>query len=256
MEEVNKAKAIINSCDKIVDESLEGLVLMRPDLVFAGPKKYRIISRAKVDPKKVALVCGGGAGHEPAHAGFVGDGLLTAAVTGGIFSSPNIKAITAAIMHACPGEAGVLVIVKNSTGDRISFAPAVEKARQLGKRVEIIHVSDDIAVEGGRCIGKRGLAGAVLVYKCAGALAEKGAPFDVVVHAARHVAENVHTIGASLTVCEIPGRVPSDRELSFACLLTLFRLSPLFLRPLQVFPLFLAKCTPISHPLSSYFLRS
>jgi dihydroxyacetone kinase len=201
------AKAVANDPIHLVDESLLGLVLARPDLELLP---HRVVTRSFIDRSKVALVCGGGAGHEPAHAAFVGAGMLTAAVSGDIFASPTAAAVEAAL-RAVAGAAGTLLLVKNYTGDRLAFSAAAEKARLLGARVEVVYVADDAALEGGAAVGRRGLAGTVLVYKVAGALAEAGAPLEVVAGAARSAAARVATFGASLTVCAIPGRAPSDR---------------------------------------------
>ena len=208
------SKTVHNDCLSVVDESLQGLLLTRPDLELVAPARYRVLARRSIDPTKVALVCGGGSGHEPAHAAFTGSGLLTASVSGDIFASPTVPAVACALLHAagpqrpCPG---VLLVIKNYTGDRLAFAAAAERARALGVAVETVYVCDDAALEGGACIGRRGLAGTVLVYKVAGALAEAGAPLRVVAAAARAVAARVHTYGASLSVCDIPGRAPSAR---------------------------------------------
>jgi dihydroxyacetone kinase len=216
------AKTVHNDPSRLVDESLEGLLLTRPDLVLVPPAHLRVVARRALDATKVAVVCGGGAGHEPAHAGFVGEGMLTAAVTGDIFASPTVAAVEHALVAAAGGRAaaasggrGVLLVVKNYTGDRLAFAAAAQKARLLGVPVETVYVCDDAALEGGA--GRRGLAGAVLVYKIAGALAEAGFPLAVVAGAARAAAAQVATFGASLTACEIPGRVPSDRLAGAAC---------------------------------------
>ena len=212
------AKTVHNSdLAALVDESLQGLLLTRPDLELLAPAHHRIVARRTIDPARVALVCGGGAGHEPAHAAFVGAGMLTAAVSGDVFASPTAPAVERAVLHAaggaaaCRASAGVLLIIKNYTGDRLAFAAAAERARALGARVETVYVCDDAALEGGACIGRRGLAGTVLVYKVAGALAEAGAPLQAVAAAARAAAERVHTYGCSLTACLIPGRAPSER---------------------------------------------
>lgn len=210
------AKTVHNDPSNLVDESIQGYLLTRPDLELVHPQEQRIVSRRSIEPQKVALVCGGGAGHEPAHIGFVGQGMLTVAVSGGIFSSPTVAAVENAIFHAAgdrrgSASPGVLLVIKNYTGDRLAFGAAAEKARSKGIPVETVYVCDDVALEGGAVIGRRGLAGTVLVYKVAGALAELGAPLPVVARVARAVAQGCITYGASLTVCDIPGRAPSTR---------------------------------------------
>jgi dihydroxyacetone kinase len=140
-------KRFFNRRDTIVLEALDGLAalgggrLVRLD----GYPHIKVITRAQLDPHKVAVVSGGGAGHEPAHAGFVGVGMLSAAVSGEVFASPSVEAVLAAIL-AVTGEAGCLLIVKNYTGDRLNFGLAAERARAQGRRVETVLVADDIAI--------------------------------------------------------------------------------------------------------------
>ncbi|RYE98532.1 MAG: DAK2 domain-containing protein, partial [Methanobacteriota archaeon] len=150
------------------------------------------------------------AASEPAHAGFVGIGMLTAAVCGEVFASPPAAAVTSAI-HNVASAAGTLLIVKNYTGDRLAFGVAAEQARARGARVETVYVADDVAVDGGPVTGRRGLAGTLFVHKLAGALAERGLPLALVASAARAVAASVHSVGASLSVCFVPGVPPSTR---------------------------------------------
>lgn len=138
--------------------------------------------------------------------------MLTAAVCGDIFASPSVKAVLAAIMATSrPGGPGALLIVKNYTGDRLNFGLAAEQARGLGVAVELVFVGDDAAVHGGPITGRRGLAGTLLVHKCAGAVAASGAALGDVVAVAAAVAGRVRTVGASLTACSVPGQVPSGR---------------------------------------------
>lgn len=165
---------------------------------------------------QVAVISGGGAGHEPSHGGLVAAGMLTAAVSGDVFASPHVRAILAAIRHSSTVAAGTaspgcVLIVKNYTGDRLAFGLAAETARAEGIPVEVVFVADDAAVDGGTVTGRRGLAGTCLVHKVAGALAEAGAPLALVAAAARSVAANVVSVGASLSVCSVPGAALSDR---------------------------------------------
>ncbi|HEX8520469.1 MAG TPA: dihydroxyacetone kinase subunit DhaK, partial [Pseudonocardia sp.] len=196
---------LVNDLDSVVTEAVDALVrsadgrLTRLD----GYPDVKVVVRRERRADRVALVSGGGAGHEPAHAGFVGEGLLTAAVCGEIFASPSVDAVLAAIM-AVTGDAGCLVIVKNYTGDRLAFGLAAERARALGRRVEVVTVADDVALPD--AAQPRGLAGTLFVHKVAGALAESGAPLQEVAEAARRVAASVRTLGVSLSPVSIPGR--------------------------------------------------
>lgn len=204
-------KRFINDKETIVTEALEGLVglagagsLARLD----GYPHIKVITRASIDPTKVALLSGGGAGHEPAHAGFVGEGMLTAAVSGEIFASPSVEAVYAAIM-ATTGEAGCLLIVKNYTGDRLNFGLAAERARGAGKQVEMVIVADDTAIPDAP--QPRGVAGTLFVHKIAGHLAEQGADLQTVTAAARAAAADIWSLGMSLSSCTIPGQPSVER---------------------------------------------
>ncbi|MGI8398185.1 dihydroxyacetone kinase subunit DhaK (plasmid) [Agrobacterium deltaense] len=200
----------LNSKENAVTEALEGVLaasggaLVRLD----GYPHIRVIVRADWDKSKVALVSGGGSGHEPAHAGFVGKGMLTAAVCGDVFASPSVDAILAGIL-AVTGPAGCLLIVKNYTGDRLNFGLAAERARAYGLNVSMIIVDDDIALP--ELPQARGVAGTLLVHKIAGALAESGADLDAVTKAARRVIENTSSIGISLDTCTVPGSPKENR---------------------------------------------
>jgi dihydroxyacetone kinase len=156
----------------------------------------------------VALVSGGGSGHEPAHAGFVGEGMLTAAVCGEVFASPSVEAVLAGIL-AVTGDAGCLLIVKNYTGDRLNFGLAAERARALGRKVEMVVVDDDIALPD--LPQPRGVAGTLFVHKIAGAMAEEGADLATVAQAARGIIGKVASIGMSLDTCTIPGSAKENR---------------------------------------------
>lgn len=202
---------LLNAARDAVVESIDGLLLTRPDLArLDGYPGVKVVRRRAVDPAKVALVSGGGAGHEPLHAGFVGAGCLTAAVSGDVFASPHVRAIHAAIA-ACGSAAGTLCIVKNYTGDRLAFGLAAERARAEGRAVETVYVADDAAVDGGPVTGRRGIAGTVFVHKVAGALAEAGAHLGAVAAAARAVAAATVSVTAALSVCRLPGQPASAR---------------------------------------------
>jgi dihydroxyacetone kinase len=200
----------INTKESIVTEAVDGLVaasggkLARLD----GYPHIRVVVRNDWDKSKVALISGGGSGHEPAHAGFVGEGMLTAAVCGDIFASPTVDAVLAGIL-AVTGSSGCLLIVKNYTGDRLNFGLAAERARQFGLNVEIVIVDDDVALPD--LPQARGVAGTLFVHKIAGALAENGADLAHVAAAARKVVSKTKSIGLSLNTCTIPGSPKEDR---------------------------------------------
>lgn len=208
-------KHFINDKHTIVTEALDGVaalssidddaqLLARLD----GYPAIKVLTRASLDPGKVALVSGGGAGHEPAHAGFVGPGMLSAAVCGEIFASPSVDAVEAGIMAAA-GDAGCLLIVKNYTGDRLNFGLAAERARIRGKRIETVLVADDVALP--HASQPRGVAGTLFVHKIAGYLAEQGHPLEHVADVARAVAADIRSLGVSLQGCTIPGQPVTER---------------------------------------------
>ncbi|WP_421616639.1 dihydroxyacetone kinase subunit DhaK [Agrobacterium tumefaciens] len=200
----------LNSKENAVTEALEGVLAASGGALarLDGYPHIRVIVRSDRDKGKVALVSGGGSGHEPAHAGFVGKGMLTAAVCGDVFASPSVDAILAGIL-AVTGPAGCLLIVKNYTGDRLNFGLAAERARAYGLNVSMIIVDDDIALP--ELPQARGVAGTLLVHKIAGALAESGADLDAVIKAARRVIENTSSIGISLDTCTVPGSPKENR---------------------------------------------
>lgn len=203
-------KRFLNDENDLVREAIDGLVassgghLARLD----GFPSVKVVLRTDHEPTKVAVISGGGAGHEPAHAGFVGQGMLTAAVSGEIFASPSVTAVLAAIL-AVTGEGGCLLVVKNYTGDRLNFGLAAERAKALGRRVEVVIVGDDVAIE--NAPQPRGVAGTLFVHKIAGHLAEAGASLETVANAARSVAADVRTLGLALETCTLPGQARADR---------------------------------------------
>ncbi|MHA1127416.1 MAG: dihydroxyacetone kinase subunit DhaK [Alphaproteobacteria bacterium] len=194
----------INAKEALVTEAIDGALrtakgrLARLD----GYPHIKVVVRDEWDKSKVALVSGGGSGHEPAHVGYVGKGMLTAAVCGDVFASPSVDAVLAGIL-AVSGPAGCLLIVKNYTGDRLNFGLAAERARAFGIKVSMVIVDDDIALPD--LPQARGVAGTLYVHKIAGALAESGADLDTVTAAAKRVIENVASIGMSLDTCTVPG---------------------------------------------------
>lgn len=210
-----QGKKLINNPDDVVTEFIEGLVETYPGLQYLdGFPEIKVVLRADVERgsyDKVAVISGGGSGHEPAHAGFVGPGMLTAAVSGDVFASPPVDSILAAI-RAVTGPMGCLLIVKNYTGDRLNFGLAAEQAKSEGYKMEMVIVGDDCALPPPRGIaGRRGLAGTILVHKVAGAAADAGLSLAEVAAEAKHASEVVGTMGVALSVCTLPGQVTSDR---------------------------------------------
>ncbi len=194
----------INSKDTLVTEALDGLLRLSGGRLarLDGYPHIKVVVRTDWDRSKVALVSGGGSGHEPAHAGFVGQGMLTAAVCGDVFASPSVDAVLAGIL-AVTGKAGCLLIVKNYTGDRLNFGLAAERARAFGLRVSMVIVDDDVALPD--LPQPRGVAGTLFVHKIAGALAEAGADLDAVTAAAQRVIAGAVSFGMSLDTCTVPG---------------------------------------------------
>ncbi|GAB5511358.1 MAG: dihydroxyacetone kinase subunit DhaK [Hyphomicrobiales bacterium] len=203
-------KQFINAKETLVTEAIDGLLrtasgkLARLD----GYPHIKVVVRTDWDKSKVALVSGGGSGHEPSHAGFVGQGMLTAAVCGDVFASPSVDAVLAGIL-AVTGKAGCLLIVKNYTGDRLNFGLAAERARALGLQVSMVVVDDDVALPD--LPQARGVAGTLFVHKIAGAMADQGANLDTVTQAAKGVIAQVASIGMSLDTCTIPGSPKEQR---------------------------------------------
>ncbi|KAJ8308298.1 hypothetical protein KUTeg_013172 [Tegillarca granosa] len=207
-------KKLINSVSQCVDDNLEGLVAVNPGLCLL--EGHRVVVRTDVadviKSGKVTIVCGGGSGHEPAHAGYVGPGMLTAAVAGSVFASPPPRSILAAIRAISDGSsvAGVLVIIKNYTGDRVNFGLAVERAKAEGIKVDMVVVGEDCALTSSdKTAGRRGLCGTVIMHKICGALAEEGRSLEEIVEIARKATTRMGTIGLCLAPCSLPGSGPS-----------------------------------------------
>lgn len=200
----------INAKEDLVTEAIDGLIACSGGKLerLDGYPHIKVVTRTDWDGSKVALISGGGSGHEPSHAGFVGPGMLTAAVCGEVFASPSVEAVLAGIL-AVTGEPGCLLIVKNYTGDRLNFGLAAERARALGRRVEMVVVDDDVALPD--LPQPRGVAGTLFIHKIAGALADAGKPLDDVAEAARAVIGKVASIGKSLDTCTVPGSPKEDR---------------------------------------------
>ena len=196
-------KKLINDPLQVVDEALDGFVAAHADLVRLAAR--RVIARPAPVPGKVGLVVGGGSGHEPAFAGYVGDGLADSAACGNVFASPSPDVVLDAI-HAASGGAGVVMGYGNYAGDVLNFSMAAELAAAEGIDVREIRVSDDVAsaprAERAR---RRGIAGDVLVFKCIGAAAARGDGLDAVERVGRRANDATLSVGIALTACEVPG---------------------------------------------------
>lgn len=194
-------KKLVNGVADYVDDMLQGLVKAHSGLIRI-PETQVIVRRQLGD--KVGLVSGGGSGHEPAHAGYVGRGMLDAAVSGEVFTSPTPDQVLTAIKAVDRGK-GVFLVIKNYTGDVMNFEMAAELAMAEGISVQQVIVDDDIAVEGSTyTVGRRGIAGTVFVHKIAGAAAEAGADLAEVKRLAEKVVQNTYSIGMSLAPCTVP----------------------------------------------------
>ncbi|WP_404713872.1 dihydroxyacetone kinase subunit DhaL [Sphingomonas sp. MMS24-J13] len=199
-------KKLVNDPLLIVEEMIEGLLLADGRLTRIEGENV-VLRRdyaALAASGKVAIISGGGAGHEPAHAGYVGHGMLTAAVIGAVFTSPSVDAVIAAI-RAVAGPAGVLLIIKNYTGDRLNFGLAAEVARASGIAVEMVIVRDDVALaDDGGAVGRRGIAGTVLIHKVAGAAAEAGLSLAEVKAETEAASQALFSMGLGLGACIVP----------------------------------------------------
>ncbi len=194
-------KKIINDPKNLVEEMCEGMELAYPHLIALN-KKYHIIKRRQMDPEKVALISGGGSGHEPFQGGFVGKGMLDLAVCGNIFAAPSTTQVYNAIREARTKK-GVLLLIVNYTGDRLCFDNAAEMAIEDDRiPVEKVYVNDDVAVAAPAA--RRGIAGAVLIDKIAGAAAEEGASLAEVKRIAEKAIGNLRSVGIALSSCVLP----------------------------------------------------
>ena len=200
-------KKLINEPSAVLHEFLEGFVSVSPGLQLLPNR--RVVVRSdftdEISDREVALISGGGSGHEPAHAGYVGAGMLSAAVAGDVFTSPSVDVILEGI-RAVTGRAGAVLIVKNYTGDRLNFGLAAEIARAEGLAVEMVLVGDDVALaaSGSGGPGRRGIAGTVFVHKIAGASAAEGEPLATVVEDIKAATESLGTMGVALSPCTVP----------------------------------------------------
>ena len=195
-------KKIMNTPETFVYDMCHGLAKAHPDLEFV--EKFKIVKKVEINDDKVSLISGGGSGHEPAHAGFVGKGMLDCAVCGDVFASPSQVQVYNAIKK-CATDKGVLLIIKNYSGDCMNFNNAMADAQEDGIKVDAVYVNDDIAVKDSLyTVGRRGVAGTVLVHKCAGAAAEQGKELEEVKAVANKVIENVRSFGFAFTSCTVP----------------------------------------------------
>lgn len=196
-------KKIINDPKNVVDEMLNGIVAAHPNHV-KRVEGFEVLVRAGGPSEKVALVSGGGSGHEPSHGGFVGKGMLDGAVAGAVFTSPTPDQVFEAV-KAVDGGKGVLLVIKNYTGDVMNFEMAAEMAEAEGIKVAHVVVNDDVAVEDSLyTTGRRGIAGTIFVHKIAGAKAEAGGSLDEVKAVAEKVIANTRSMGMALTPCIVP----------------------------------------------------
>jgi len=197
-------KKIINDPNQVVDEMIDGMVAAYPNQIRRLPDTTVIVRHDAPIDKKVGIISGGGSGHEPAHAGYIGKGMLDAAVVGEVFTSPTPDQILAAIKEVDSG-VGVFMIIKNYTGDVLNFEMAAELAEAEGIQVEKVIVDDDVAVEDSSfTTGRRGIAGTVFVHKVAGAKAEQGGTLEEIKAIADKTVAQVHSMGMAISPCTIP----------------------------------------------------
>lgn len=206
-------KKFINAVELVEDQMVQGMVKAYPQYL----KKLdcgNVVVRSNKKEGKVALISGGGSGHEPAHGGYVGEGMLDGAVAGAVFTSPTPDQIYEGI-KAIATDAGVLMVIKNYTGDVMNFEMAGEMAEADGIKVKQVIVNDDVAVKDSLyTVGRRGVAGTVFVHKIAGAKAETGADLDAVAAVAQKVIDNVRTMGAAIRPCTVPAAGKPGFELA------------------------------------------
>ncbi len=201
-----------NQHNEIVSEALLGLVKASADSGFEmldGLPHIKCAIASDRDSSKVAVLSGGGAGHEPAHAGYVGKGMLTGAISGEIFASPSVDAVLAAILHVA-SEAGCLLIVKNYTGDRLNFGLAAERAKNLGFNVEMVIVGDDISIPDSK--QPRGIAGTLFIHKMAGYYSEQGLSLSEMKQRLDNISNTISSIGVAYSSCHLPGQELDSQE--------------------------------------------
>ncbi|KAF7547252.1 hypothetical protein G7Z17_g7867 [Cylindrodendrum hubeiense] len=207
-----RISSFVANGDVALRSAVQGFVALHPSLLLNVEQK--VIYRNDPDRLgRVAVLSGGGAGHEPAHAGFVGNQMLDAAVCGAVFASPNAKQIEAGL-RAIRSPRGILIVVKNYTGDKLNFTLASERFNiSTGVPVKLVIVADDVSIGRSKSalVGRRGLAGTVLVSKISGAASASGLDLDAVATAANFVIANMGTIGVGLDGCDLPGQPHQSR---------------------------------------------
>jgi dihydroxyacetone kinase len=198
-------KKFINRPEDVVEEMMRGLAVLHPNSArLLGHKVMVRTDAERGRDQQVAVLSGGGSGHEPAHAGYIGVGMLSAAVVGEVFTSPSSDSVFAAI-KAVSGEPGALLVVKNYTGDRLNFGLATEMARAEGISVEMVIVDDDVALKGtGQATGARGLAGTIFIHKLVGAAAAEGKSLADVAAVGRAAVQSLATMGVSFSAGTSP----------------------------------------------------
>jgi dihydroxyacetone kinase-like protein len=207
-----KMRKLINNPDDVVTDMLSGMAKAHPDKIAWTGKETEVIYR-KEKSDKVGVISGGGSGHEPLHAGYVGKGMLDAAVCGNVFASPSPDRIIAGLKKADSGK-GVLMVIKNYSGDVMNFQMAGELADMEGIKTDYVIVKDDVAVpDSDISTGRRGIAGTIFVHKCAGAAAEEGKDLQEVKAVAQKAIDNVRTMGMSLSACTIPANGKPNFEI-------------------------------------------
>ncbi|CAI5451964.1 unnamed protein product [Caenorhabditis angaria] len=201
------SKKFVNKIDEVVDDSLNGLVYANKGIQF-HPTCHRVVLRSDIQQyqqSKVALIAGGGSGHEPYAAGYIGKGLLTAAVAGNVFASPPSRHVQAAL-EATKSPGGAILFIINYTGDRLNFGLAAER---FDGKVKVVTIGDDVAIDNpNNRVGRRGLAGAVLMIKIAGSMAEQGKSIDEIYNVSQNIGKRLGTLGVSLYPGAIPGKAP------------------------------------------------
>lgn len=197
-------KKIINDPNQVVQDMITGMISAAPDQLKRVEGTTVIVRKDTPTSKKVGLLSGGGSGHEPAHAGYIGKGMLDAAVLGEVFTSPSVDQVYEGIKAVDSGE-GVFLIIKNYTGDVLNFEMARELAEAEGIKVAQVIVNDDVAVEDSSfTTGRRGIAGTIFVHKIAGAKADLGASLEEIKNVAEKTVDNVRSMGMAISPCTIP----------------------------------------------------
>lgn len=206
-------KKLINDSDDVVDEMLDGMIATYPDRLRRLPETQVLVRRDAPVDGKVGVVTGGGSGHEPTHAGYIGDGMLDGAAAGDVFSSPTADEFEE-LISACDAGDGVLAVIKNYEGDVMNFETAIDLAEMEGTDVATVVVDDDVAVEDSLYTsGRRGVCGTILVHKAAGAKAAEGGTLAEVQRVGQKVVNNVGTMGMALTSCVTPEKGEPTFEL-------------------------------------------